>query len=75
MPTPMCHERDELERRINAVLRQLATNANAASNLARKAQPENAHEFDALHKEDILLKERLQTLKDCLLLHKDWHGC
>jgi hypothetical protein len=82
MPLSFCRERDELERQINAVLRQISANSTEASRIARDAvdESEEAHakshaSFIALHNADSLLKERLDTLKQCLELHKDCHGC
>jgi hypothetical protein len=75
MPLSVCRERDELEKQINALLRQVSENSRKASHLAQDSSPGTDAEFKSLHNEDTLLKERCETLKYCLQLHKDTHGC
>jgi hypothetical protein len=71
----VCRERDELEKQINAQLRLMSENSTKAAKLAHHPEPETEAQFRSLHNEDALLKERIETLKYCLQLHKDWHGC
>jgi hypothetical protein len=75
MPLVVCQERDELEKHIHALIRQLSENSTKAAHLAQRQGPESSIEFNALHNADSLLRERLETLKYCLHLHKDYHGC
>jgi hypothetical protein len=74
MPRATCHERDELERRINLALHQLTENTRSASNLA-KQNPADPRDFSLLQNQNAVLAEQLRVLRDCLQLHKDWHGC
>jgi hypothetical protein len=75
MPLVVCQERDELEKHINALLRRLSENSTRAADIAQRTGPESSAVFNALHNADSLLRERLETLKYCLQLHKDCHGC
>jgi hypothetical protein len=75
MTLAFCRERDELEKRMSALLRSLSENSSKAAKLARKPGPETSQEFASLHNADTLLRERLETLKSCLELHRDCHGC
>jgi hypothetical protein len=75
MPLAICRERDELEKRINSLLRLLLENSRKGADLAQHHAPDANPQFMALHNADTLLRERLATLKDCLELHKDLHGC
>lgn len=73
MTLPACPERDELERRINRAVRELSEGSRAASKLARAEAA--AERFTAIHSQHDLLTERVRVLRECLHLHKDWHGC
>jgi hypothetical protein len=75
MPLAVCHERDELEREISASLRAMSRNSRTASEIAQQSGPQTDVQFKSLHNEDIVLRERIETLKYCLQLHKDCHGC
>jgi hypothetical protein len=71
----VCRERDELEKEINALLRLMSENSTTAGRLAQHPKPETEAQFRSLHNEDTLLRERIDSLKYCLQLHKDCHGC
>jgi hypothetical protein len=75
MKLVFCRERDELEKRIAASLRLLSENSTKAAALAKKPTRESHLEFSALHSQDTRLRDEVKTLKDCLQLHKDCHGC
>jgi hypothetical protein len=76
MQLPACRERDELEKQIGELLRVLSENSTKASDLAKGDKPSAVvTEFAAIHHEDTLLRDRLETLKYCVQLHKDCHGC
>jgi hypothetical protein len=70
-----CPERDYLEKRIGAALHELAGRSRAAAAAAEKKGPEGERNFAELRKQHDILSERLSVLRDCLHLHKDWHGC
>jgi hypothetical protein len=75
MPLAFCRERDELEKQINSLIRLVSENSTKAADLALHPGPETDPQFQSLHNEDVLLRTRLETLKYCLQLHKDCHGC
>jgi hypothetical protein len=70
-----CHERDELERQVNAALLELARKSSALAEMANAPAPASKQTFDNLRTENAILTERLRVLRDCLILHKDAHGC
>jgi hypothetical protein len=70
-----CRERDEMEMRINALLRELSDSSRKASELAKHPGSDADFLFSSLHSSDNAIRARLETLKFCLRLHKDCHGC
>ncbi len=68
-----CPERDELDRRLNETLCELSETSRQASDLAR--QNGVALKFVAIQAQHDILAERIRVLRECLHLHKDWHGC
>jgi hypothetical protein len=68
-----CPERDELEKQLNEALRELSEASRHASNLARENGV--ALQFVAIQAQHDILTERIRVLRECLHLHKDWHGC
>jgi hypothetical protein len=72
VPITRCREREQLEREIHKVVRQLSHNANEALKLAGKGDHSI---FDRLREDHAILSERLRVLEECLGLHKDLHGC
>jgi hypothetical protein len=71
----VCRERDELEKRISAVVHEMSQNSKAAGKLATHEPAGGAQAFDDLHARDIVLAVKLQILRECLRLHEDCHGC
>jgi hypothetical protein len=70
-----CAERNELEKIISACLRSLTGNSKKAVGMA-SAPPKNASaKFRALEIEHAEQKARLEALRECLRIHRDWHGC
>ena len=74
MPIVVCRERDELEKQISGLLREISDNSAKASQIAQHDEPQ-VTAFVQLHNEDNLLRARLEALKFCLELHKDCHQC
>jgi hypothetical protein len=68
-----CREREELEKEIHRIVRELARNAREAAKVAVGGGQQKR--FEDLRDNHSLLSERLTVLKHCLELHRQSHGC
>jgi hypothetical protein len=70
-----CPERDHLERQISVAVHELADQSRAAAAVADGEETVGDRKFAELRRQHDILTERRTVLRDCLRLHKDWHGC
>jgi hypothetical protein len=58
---------------LNKALRKFADDSCVASKLIDGKA--SAEQFAAIHTQQDVLKERINVLRECLHLYKDWNGC
>ncbi len=75
MPFNLCQERNAIQNKVNLALSALSEKSRRAHLLCSEKGAEAQAAFAALRQEHALLQERVTTLKECLELHKEWHGC
>ena len=71
---PACQERRELERRILACVSELAHFSRKVSTTARSGRM-SPDVYSSDLAQFAQLKTQLATLRECLEIHKDTHGC